>query len=307
MSRASFVFNFNVAHLESASRGFPKSNVADVEGAKWYLAIEKTRAATRDCCRNLDIFLSCERGTVDGIYLVNSALILRGSLIDLLFTVGLFYKRTLKGSRLPPQELNGIIKLQGGHCMRVNKELLSSHSEYFHNIFHNAHFVESSQEAIDLTDFTYEQFRLLYKRIYQTRYLCTDGTVEFRIKSEGGVKEFKRLWNLADVQKYCQRQTGLQIPGASSERSITETLCMFDDVKEMRALLGSICCVSTEYVPGENQTVSFENVEDLLFVASYFQISKILDNCKEFLNCSYPAERRMKLLGKYNLISVVVS
>ncbi|KAI1708392.1 BTB/POZ domain-containing protein [Ditylenchus destructor] len=389
MSRASFVFNFNVDYLEIASREFPKSNVAEVEGSKWYLCIEKT---IRDRCRNLDIFLACDRGTVDGIYLVNTALILRGSLIDLLFMrtycvepmdldmfcfsidskcildkdngfidedgeceimaeisvrrieeekVGEIEEvfRGLKDSCFPPKALNGIIKLQGGHCVRVNKELLSSHSEYFHNVFHNKHFVESSQEAIDLTDFTYEQFRLLYKRIYQSRNLFTDGTVQFRLKSECcRFKEFKRLWNLADVQKYCQRQMSRQTPADSSEKSITETLCMFDDVREMRALLGLICCVSTEYVPGKNQTVSQkkmykaekergkesigyvftksvlcapgqvsdENVDDLLSVGSYFQISKILDSCKEFLVCRYPTfytEGRMELLEKYNLTS----
>ncbi|KAI1717575.1 BTB/POZ domain-containing protein [Ditylenchus destructor] len=367
MSQDSFIFNFNVKEFETGQK-FPKSNVVELEGSKWYLGIEKKGINDRfSLCyeKVLDICLSCERGTPSGIYLVNLALILRGSLIDVLFTRTYYFKpldlelhcfkidynylldndngfidengegkimAEISVKRVDdkeifelhaahqeissfPQELNGSINLQGGHRMFVNKELLSRHSKYFDNIFNNENFVESSQESIDLTDFTYNQFRLLHKHIYDTRAQFTDGSLEFMLKSKDGVKEFQKLRTLPHVRgRFCQRYTKLlhQRSEDTSKNLLKETLCMFDDLKQMSTLIGLIFCVFTDYVRRQNQTVSAENIEDLLSVGSYFQISKIVDSCKEFLNRNtfYPdcsVRRRMELAEKYNLTSVTVT
>ncbi|KAI1717573.1 hypothetical protein Ddc_10014 [Ditylenchus destructor] len=362
MSQDSFIFNFNVKEFETAQE-FPKSNVVELEGSKWYLAIEKKAINDRISLsygKILDICLSCERGTPSGIYLVNLALILRGSLIDVLFTRTYYFKpldlelhcfkidynylldndngfidENGEGNIMAEisvkrvndkeileldayqekcsclQELNGSINLQGGHRMFVNKELLSRHSKYFDNIFNNENFVESSQESIDLTDFTYNQFRLLHKHINETHPQFTDGSLEYRLKSKDGVKEFQRLCSLDDVRDYCQLYTKPlhQISEDSSKNLLKETLCMFDDLKQMSALTGLIFGVFTDCWRREHQTVSAENIEDLLSVGSYFQISKIVDSCKEFLgrNTFYPdysVRSRLELAEKYNLTSV---
>ncbi|KAI1704868.1 BTB/POZ domain-containing protein [Ditylenchus destructor] len=225
-----------------------------------------------------------------------------------------------KDSRSPPKRLDGVINLHG-HCVRVNKELFSWHSEYFKNIFNNEHFEECSQDSIDLIDFTYKQFRLLYKHIYVEsvylpgRYLYTDGVVEFRLKSEDGTKESQKLWTLADVRETAQQHTTLQAQDDSSEKSSSKTLSVLNVVDQVEALrilewfFGS--CVSAEYEGNVNLTVSAENIEDLLSVGSYFQITKIMDSCKEFLfrKYDYPdfsSDQRVKLVEKYNLTSVKV-
>ncbi|KAI1704869.1 hypothetical protein DdX_13951 [Ditylenchus destructor] len=364
MSQASFLFDFNVNELETA-QDFPKSNVVELEGSKWYLGIEKKGINDRISLtywKILDVCLSCERGTPNGIYLVNLALIWRGSLIDVLFTRTYYFKPLdldmhcfsidynylldtdngfidengegkimaeisvkrvddwesvkLDADQLRreisswPQDLNGIINLQGGHRMLVNKELLSRHSKYFDTIFNNENFVESSQESIDLTDFTYNQFRLLHKHIRETRALCTDGSLEFRLKSENGVKEFQRLRTLADVREYCLEYTSLpHRTKYASKNLLKENLCMFDDLKQMGAFTGLIFCVFADYMRRDIETVSAENIEDLLSVGSYFQITKIMDSCKEFLfrKYDYPdfsSDQRMKLVEKYNLTLV---
>ncbi|KAI1717572.1 BTB/POZ domain-containing protein [Ditylenchus destructor] len=378
MSQDSFIFNFHVKAFETAQE-FPKSNVVELEGSKWYLGIEKKGINDRISLsyrKILDICLSCERGTPSGIYLVNLALILRGSLIDVLFTRTYYFKpldlelhcfkidynylldndngfidengegkimaeisvkrvddkeileldANQQEESICPQELNGSINLQGGHRMLVNKELLSRHSKYFDNIFNNENFVESSQESIDLTDFTYNQFRLLHKHIYDTRAQFTNGSLEFRLKSKDGdkefqklrtlpksFKEFQRLCSLDDVRDYSQQYANNlhQRSEDSSKNLLKETLCMFDDLKQMSAFAGLIFCVFTDYVRREQQTVSAENIEDLLSVGSYFQISKIVDSCKEFLsrNTFYPdysVRSRLELAEKYNLTSVTV-
>ncbi|KAI1704870.1 hypothetical protein DdX_13952 [Ditylenchus destructor] len=86
MSEASFVLNFNVADFSSASQDFPKSNIVDLGGSKWYLGIEIMQSANRDNQRSLNIFLTCERGTCNENYTATLALMLRGSLVELLFT-----------------------------------------------------------------------------------------------------------------------------------------------------------------------------------------------------------------------------
>ncbi|KAI1707262.1 hypothetical protein Ddc_14919 [Ditylenchus destructor] len=357
MSRDSFLLNFNLNNFSNAAQDFPKSNVVELEGSKWYLGIEKTQSCDYNC-KILNVFLTCERETVNGTFKVNLALILRGSFIDLLFTTTYCFEpmdlemacfkidcsyifdkdngfineddgceimaeisvrrrdseegvedvfKELKVTCLPPKELHGMINLQAGHRVPVNKELLSSHSEYFNNIFYNPHFEESSQESIDLTAFTYKQFRLLHKHICQRGHLYKDGTVEFRLKFEGGVSEFKRLMNLTDIQEYYwqQKHTRRAIVREQSDYGLfNQTLNLFDDVEQIRAILGLFCCVSTEYDSMEHRTVSSENVDDLLCVGSYFQISKILDRCKEFLRLNYPdlsGQRRKALVEKYNL------
>ncbi|KAI1717576.1 BTB/POZ domain-containing protein [Ditylenchus destructor] len=363
MSQDSFIFNFNVKAFESG-QDFPKSNVVELEGSKWYLGIEKKASNDRislSYWKILDICLSCERGTPSGIYLVNLALILRGSLIDVLFTRTYYFKpldlemhcfkidynylldndngfidengegkimAEISVKRVDdkeileldinqqelstcPQELNGIINLQGGHRMFVNKELLSRHSKYFDTIFNNENFVESSQESIDLTDFTYNQFRLLHKHIYETHPQFTDGSLEFRLKSEDGVKEFQRLRTLADVRKCLGFTNFLLKTEYAGKNLLKETLCMFDDSKQMGAVTGLIFCVFTDCWRREDRTVSAENIEDLLSVGSYFQISKIVDSCKEFLSrnsfySDFSVRRRMELAEKYNLPSVTV-
>ncbi|KAI1717577.1 BTB/POZ domain-containing protein [Ditylenchus destructor] len=373
MSEASFVFNFNLADVLAASQDFPKSNIVDLGGSTWYLGVEMLQSANRDYSKMLNIFLTCERGTCNGNYTATLALMLRGSIVELLFTRTYYFEpldlempcfqidlkcisdvdngfinenglcdivaeisirpeeeiddmdedfsflnsyRSYNSSSL--KELNGIVNLQGGHCVRVCKELFSWHSEYFKNIFNNDHFEESSQEAIDLTDFTYKQFRLLYKHIYvesvhlASRYLCTDGAIGFRLMSEDGGKQYHKLSNLTEIQKYCQLHPELleQTNDASSKELLKANSCMVDDVRQLKAVLGIIRCISTEYV-WKDQTVSAENVDDLLFVGSYFQIHKIMDSCIEFLsrNCDYPdfsSQDRMNLVHKYNLASVKV-
>ncbi|KAI1706639.1 BTB/POZ domain-containing protein [Ditylenchus destructor] len=228
-----------------------------------------------------------------------------------------FLKR-LKDTFLSSKNISGIINLQAGYRVPVNKELLSSHSEYFNNIFNNEHFEESSQESIDLTDFTYKQFRLLHKHIDQRRHFYKDTAefrkaVEFRLKSEGRVTEFKRLWNFADIKAYSHKQRAnyrcIGFRTRSDYKLFNDTLDMVDDVTQIRALLGLFFCVSTKYKLIENQMVSAENIEDLLCVGSYFQISKILERCKEFLRRNYAdfsRQRRKELVEKYNLSSVTV-
>ncbi|KAI1707265.1 BTB/POZ domain-containing protein [Ditylenchus destructor] len=271
MSQDSFVFNFNVNNFSGAAQDFPKSNVVELEGSKWYLGIEKALSADQSGCKHLNIFFTCERGNANGIYTANLALILRGSLIDLLFTKTHYFEPLdlemscfkidcgyifdkdngfingdggceimadisvthfatqeevagidpfYGGSLLPPKDCVGIINLQGGYSVHVNKKLLSSHSEYFDNLFNNPHFDESSQESIDLTAFTYKQFRLLHKHIYHRRY---------------------------------------------------------------------------------HYLYEVENVEDLLCLGSYFQIAEILESCEEFLRRNYGSRSLMELAEKYNL------
>ncbi|KAI1717568.1 hypothetical protein Ddc_10009 [Ditylenchus destructor] len=224
-----------------------------------------------------------------------------------------------KDSRSPPKRLDGVINLQG-HRVRVNKEVsvYLFCIQYFKNIF-----TSFSGQKIFPT-FT----RTLYKHIYVEsvylpgRYLYTDGVVEFRLKSKDDTQESQKLWTLADVRENVQQHTTLQAQDAdaqaqddSGEKSSTETLSSLNDVVQKGALrtlewfLGS--CVSAEYEGNVNLTVSAENIEDLLSVGSYFQISKIMDTCKEFLSRKYDyadlsVEDRIKLVKKYNLTSVTV-
>ncbi|KAI1697437.1 BTB/POZ domain-containing protein [Ditylenchus destructor] len=230
---------------------------------------------------------------------------------------GMFKK--LEGAHSPEKELNRIINLADGLSVRINKELLSWHSDYFKNLFNNEYFDESSQETIDLIDISYKQFRLLRKHIYressypESRYLYTDGTMEFRLKSEHGEKEFETLWNLAEVREYWRPHicTSLETEDDSREKSSKKISCMLNDAEQMETLLGLIFSVSTEYAWEENQTVSAENVEDLLRIGSYFLISKITRNCEEFLrkkhyDPNFSVQRRSELVEKYNFSSVTV-
>ncbi|KAI1690929.1 hypothetical protein Ddc_24577 [Ditylenchus destructor] len=84
MSQSSFVFKFNINDFTSASSDFPKSNAVELDGSTWCLGVEKSNASIDR--KSFDVFLTCERGTVNEIYSVNMALILRGTLIDLLIT-----------------------------------------------------------------------------------------------------------------------------------------------------------------------------------------------------------------------------
>ncbi|KAI1706883.1 hypothetical protein Ddc_15109 [Ditylenchus destructor] len=225
----------------------------------------------------------------------------------------------LKGLSCPVKKLDGVINLEDG-CVsvRVSKQLLSWHSEYFDNIFNNVNFDESSQEEMDLADFTYKQFRLLRKHVYressylERRYLHTDATMQFRLKSEDGEKESDTWLNLDKVREYWQPhiQTNRETEDDSNEK-LSEVICVFKDVKQMETLLELIFCVSTAYVSDENQTVSAENVGDLLRVGSYFQISKILENCEQFLrrnryDPNFSEQCRRDLVEKYNFTSIEV-
>ncbi|KAI1704871.1 hypothetical protein DdX_13953 [Ditylenchus destructor] len=151
------------------------------------------------------------------------------------------------------------------NTLTLMEELFSWHSEYFKNIFNNKLFMESSQDSIDLIDFTYKQFRLLYKHIYVEsvhlpgRYLHTDGAIRFRLISREGVRQSQKLWNLTEIQKYCQLHAGLleQTNDASGKMLLKTNSCMGDDVRQLKAVLEIIRCISTEYVWKDGfQTVS---------------------------------------------------
>ncbi|KAI1696565.1 BTB/POZ domain-containing protein [Ditylenchus destructor] len=362
MSQSSFAFDFKMDDFTNVPRGFQKSNVVQLQGSKWYLGVEKTQSMKLDYRKVLDVFLTCYRGVFNGIYKVNLALMLRGSLIDLLFTRAYYFEpmdlemscfmidfncisdkhngfinevgecqimaeisvsrinsqqmeqvcKGFSGSDSPSKELNGIINLRGGYRVRVNKELLSSHSEYFNNIFNNENFEECSQEAIDLTYFTYKQFRLLYNRIYQSRNFFTAGTVEFRLKSEAGVRQFQKLTTTIQDYFYALLR---KIDDCYIKQTLELTLSMH---QQMRVLLELICCVSTERLRMDDQMVSAENVEDLLSVGSYFQVPKILGSCKAYLLpesplfCYYKdpdfnVRHQNKLVEKYNLTSAAIT